>query len=35
VDFHEIWLAGDAIEDDRDATLFNSVASIVQKWQTF
>jgi hypothetical protein len=35
VDFHEIWYAGDAIEDDLDTTFYNPVASAIPKWQIF
>jgi hypothetical protein len=34
VDFHEIWQAGDATESPR-LNIFNTLASIVPKWQTF
>jgi hypothetical protein len=33
-DFHEIWYAGDANEDDLDATFFNLIASAIPKWRT-
>jgi hypothetical protein len=35
VDFHEIWYAGDAIEDDLEVTFFKLVASAIPKWGTF
>jgi hypothetical protein len=35
VDFHESLEAGDAIEDDLEATFFNHVASVILTWQTF
>jgi hypothetical protein len=34
VDFHEIWYAGDAIEDELNATFSNLVASVFPKWWT-
>jgi hypothetical protein len=34
VDFHEIQQEGHAIKGDLDATFFNPVASIFQKWRT-
>jgi hypothetical protein len=30
-----MWYAGDAIEDDLDATFFNLIASAIPKWRTF
>jgi hypothetical protein len=35
VDFHEIWYADDAIEDDLDSILFSAVASPISKWRSF
>jgi hypothetical protein len=35
VEFYEIWFAGDAVEYDLDAILFNLVASVIPKWRTF
>jgi hypothetical protein len=35
VDFHEIWQASDAIEDDLDTTLFNLVSSAIPNWRMF
>jgi hypothetical protein len=35
VDLDEIVYGGDDTEDDLDSTLFNSAASIIQKWRKF
>jgi hypothetical protein len=35
VDFHVIWWAGDAIEGDIDAIIFNPIASRILKWLRF
>jgi hypothetical protein len=35
VDLNEILYRGDDIQDDLDIILFNPVASITSKWQTF
>jgi hypothetical protein len=34
VGFHEILLAGDAIQRDLDGIFFNSIASTILKWQS-
>jgi hypothetical protein len=35
VDFHEIWLGGNAIQGDLDAVIFSPIPSTILKWLRF